>query len=342
MKLLGSGQPSHRGNGGLLGPRRPMRRPGRGHKNTTLWVVLALAAILVAGILVSVLLPGGNDIGGALGTLFSPLVKATDWVRDGFGGMLGSQESKELQLLKEQLAQVQSEALRLSEVEKENDRLRELLDGLEHMPDFEVMHAQVIGADPGLWFQYIIVNRGAKDGIEIGMPVVAANGLVGRVTALGQNWARVLTLLDTQSAVHGIVERTRDYGVVKGNLLMGDETDMARMMYLPTDVELNPGDRVLSSGLDNVFPKGLIIGEVVEVARQQDSRQRYAVVNPAVDFYHLEDVAILLNAAPPLEAVSTPEPTPTPTAPPRPSYIQGPPTPTPSPTPLPESTPAAS
>lgn len=340
MKLLGSGQ-RPRGGGGLLGPRRPGRVPGRPRKKKMTWVVLGIAAVLIAGILLSAIMPGKTGVEGVLGTLVSPLVKAADWVSSGFGGVFTSGDGKELQLLKDQLAQAQTEALRLSEMEKENDRLRELLGSMERMPDFEYVPARVIGADQGLWFKSLVVDRGAKDGIVKNMPVVAADGLVGLVTELGHNWALVRTLVDTQSGVSGIVERTRDYGIVKGNLLLGDETDMARMQYLPIDVELNPGDRVLTSGLDGVYPKGLVIGEIVEVARQQDSQQRYAVVNPAVDFNHLEDVAILLNAVTPLEALPSAAPTPTPSAQPRPSYIQGPPTPTPAPTPEPTPTPPA-
>jgi rod shape-determining protein MreC len=125
------------------------------------------------------------------------------------------------------------------------------------------------------------------------MPVVNGDGLVGRVVDVGANYSRVMAIIDTTSGVSGIVERTRDNGILTGTA--DSDADEAQMVMgnLPLDADLMPGDTVITSGLAGVFPKGIAIGEVTEVRPSTDGMRNEALVTPWVDFEHLEEVMVI-------------------------------------------------
>jgi rod shape-determining protein MreC len=104
-----------------------------------------------------------------------------------------------------------------------------------------------------------------------------------------------LTIADARSSVAGIIERTRDDGVLRGNLYLDEQDEALHMYYLPQEAEYRPGDRVITSGLDGIYPKGLLIGQIKGLSRDL-STERYAVVSPGVSFRHVEEVTVLLNA----------------------------------------------
>ena len=159
--------------------------------------------------------------------------------------------------------------------------------------ELDPIYARVIARDPGQWFDTFSVNRGTNDGVSVGMAVVTGDGLVGRVYEAGLNYAKVLTIIDSRSAVSCLIERTRDNGICHGSLYVYDNDEMLRMNYLPDGSEINTGDRVITSGLDGVYPKGLLIGTVRSISRTTGEDDRYVVLTPAVDFAHIEEVLIM-------------------------------------------------
>ena len=131
------------------------------------------------------------------------------------------------------------------------------------------------------------------DGVKKNDPVLNNEGLIGRVMEVSDRKATVITIIDSRSAVAGMVERTRDNGVCHGSLYVNDNDEMMRMNYLPTGSELNTGDRIITSGLDGIYPKGLLIGTVRSISRESGEDDRYVVLTTAVDFAHIEDVLIM-------------------------------------------------
>lgn len=121
--------------------------------------------------------------------------------------------------------------------------------------------------------------------------------MVGRVIEVADGWAKVRTIVDGKSAVSGIVQRNRDNGLLKGNNSLGSEDGLCRMIYLPEDSNVTAGDKVLTSGLGEIFPKGIYIGEIIEVTK--DTRELYmtAIVKPGVDFQRLEEVLVVTDEA---------------------------------------------
>ncbi len=199
----------------------------------------------------------------------------------------------ENEALRAENAALRNQLVLLEEARIENETLRRQLAFKSAVPNFQLLSAEVVGQDSSNFLQFIIIDRGAADGVRRGMPVLAAEGLVGRVQEVSVNSAKVLLITDPSSSVAALIQRTRATGVVQGQL--GD--DMV-MRYLSPDSPVMPGDVVLTSGLGGNFPKRLVIGKVVRVERREVEMFQEAIVEPAVNLRDLEMVMVLLNFSP--------------------------------------------
>jgi rod shape-determining protein MreC len=182
--------------------------------------------------------------------------------------------------------------VRMSEVLAENQLLREQLGFKQDNPLLLISSADVIGRvssrDPNPLLSSLTIDRGAKDGVVAEMPVVTARGLVGRITRVGDSWARVLLLIDPSSSVNALVQRSRATGVVQGQ-----EDGSLLMRYIAQGDDVQPGDIILTSGLGGNFPKGLVIGQVTTVEQRDIAMFKEAWVRPTVDFSRLEIVTVI-------------------------------------------------
>ncbi len=199
----------------------------------------------------------------------------------------------ENEALRAENAALKNQLVLLEEARIENETLRRQLAFKSAVPNYQLLSAEVVGQDSSAFLHFIIVDRGAADGVQRGMPVLAAEGLVGRVEEVSVNSAKVLLITDPSSSVTALIQRTRATGVVQGQL----EGQMV-MRYLLLDSPVMPGDVVLTSGLGGNFPKRLVIGTVVRVERQDVAMFQEALVEPAVNLRDLEVVMILLNFSP--------------------------------------------
>lgn len=190
-----------------------------------------------------------------------------------------------------------------------------LADELQYqLTQFEDMHAeiinnenlrpitcQVIGRDDGNYFSTFTINRGSRDDIEPFMAVTISGALVGYTEEVHENSATVRTIIDSEASIAALIRSSRDQGTIRGTLGV-DGTAMCRMYYLPDDHLPRPGDIVVTSGVGLSFPKGIPIGTVRESTRGMDANKQYIVVEPEVDFQHLEYV-IVLRYKPAAEAI---------------------------------------
>ncbi|MFH0845312.1 MAG: rod shape-determining protein MreC [Pseudomonadota bacterium] len=184
----------------------------------------------------------------------------------------------------------------------ENDRYREsFLDQkrLEKLLQFKrtsqgpVLAAQVIGWDPNGWFKSVLIDKGNSSGLKVNMPVVNSDGVVGRLVAVSPNYAKVLLIIDPNSAVDCLMQRSRDSGVIKGL-----SSRMAKLDYVQKTSDVVIGDRVVTSGFDRVFPKGIPVGEVLEVNNKRGELFKDVKVGLSVRFSKLEEVLIILKEDP--------------------------------------------
>jgi rod shape-determining protein MreC len=179
-------------------------------------------------------------------------------------------------------------------------RLRDLLELQQAVP-LDTLAAQVVGRDGEPWFRTLTLDKGDRDGVRLDAAVISATGVVGRVFAVGPHAARVQLLLDRDSGAAAISERSRVSGVVSGQV-SGPSAGAGDLLfkYVPERADVVVGDVVLTSGLDRIFPKGLVIGRV-RVVGEMTGLFRDVRVEPSARFERLEEVLVLRDAPAPLE-----------------------------------------
>ncbi len=201
---------------------------------------------------------------------------------------------KELEQLSARLAQLESVEAENEKLRAENERLKALLNYSEVSSDYTFATASVIGNSQGVWFDVFTINAGRNKGIKKDMAVVNAEGLVGRITEVGATWSKVTSIIDASTEVSVMVERTRDIGLTRGTLTAGED-EMLELYFLASGYDLVPGDVIITNGMGSVYPRGITVGTVTEVARRTEgaTTDRNAVIQPSVDFGHLEEVMVI-------------------------------------------------
>jgi len=189
--------------------------------------------------------------------------------------------------LKQEINSFRRENSRYKELLATHERLRKLLQFKEIIRR-PVVAAQVIGLDPTGWFKSIIIDKGKRAGLKWDMPVVNASGVVGRIVSVSTDYAKVLLIIDQNSAVDCLTQKSRDRGMVKGL-----STDVCKMDYMAKSNDAVVGDMVITSGLGGIFPKGLPVGRISRVKDVSGELFKEIEVTPSVDFSKLEEVLVI-------------------------------------------------
>jgi rod shape-determining protein MreC len=185
----------------------------------------------------------------------------------------------------------------VSALREENNRLKEALlteERLEKLSYLQSQYssvsrvAQIFARDPSSWFKTVLVNKGEKDGVAKDMAVVTSEGVVGRVIEVSLHTAKVLLITDPNSAMDVIVQRSRTQGIMEGKV-----EEVCVLKYVQKNEDVQVGDKLITSGLGGIFPKGLMTGTVTKVERKRPGIFQYIEVTPSVDFSRLEEVLIL-------------------------------------------------
>ncbi len=195
--------------------------------------------------------------------------------------------------LENEVASLQAQVIELQQRVGETEILAALVDFSRANPESSYKAAAVIGRDPSPFLHYIIIDRGSNDGIQRGMPVVTAQGLIGRVDAVIADAARVQLITDPGSSVNVRLQNSNVEAVLAGSVTGELSLDM-----LPQDTHIQEGDVVLTSGLGGGYPPDLIIGQVTNVRKREADLFQQAFVQPVVDFTRLEIVLIVTNFRP--------------------------------------------
>jgi len=196
---------------------------------------------------------------------------------------------KENDGLKKKLSKTLYDANQCKETEIANDRFRQLLD----FKNANLLHsvaAEVIGKDPSQWYKTLVIDKGVSEGVTKGLPVVVPEGVVGQVIDAADHYSKVLLIIDSNSAVDALVQQTRVHGIIKGN-----PEGRCALNYVSRKEAVNIGDAVVSSGLDGVFAKGLLIGKVTDIVRNNSGIFQDIQVSPFVDFDKIEEVLVVLS-----------------------------------------------
>lgn len=221
--------------------------------------------------------------------VFQPLLESAHWLNSWviaqtkFANEI-VQLHRENKRLSEKTYYLEHELLTFKEMKQENLRLKKLLE-FKQTGEAKTISAQVIARDLSHWNYYVVINKGSRDGVKMDMPVVTGEGLVGKVVGLTLYSARVILLIDPESRVSALVQETRDVGLVEG---VGQPA--LRMTYLDLRAGVQIGQTVISSGFGGIYPKGIPIGQIVQIGEEKGQMSLYAIIQPFVAFSKLEEV----------------------------------------------------
>lgn len=191
--------------------------------------------------------------------------------------------------LEEEVSRLRYELIQQTELQKENERLHALLAFKKEIPR-RTIPARVVGRDLALWRRTILIDKGARDGIQNQMAVVNAEGLVGRIVEVGRTSSRAILLLDPESRVSVVFQESRDLGVAEG-----DGSSWLKVTRISREAAVKVGDFAVSSGLGEVYPKGIPVGRVEIVGNEKEGPELFASVRPQVDFSKLEEVLCIVS-----------------------------------------------
>ena len=267
-------------------------------QNGILLLVIALLLSILIGVL-SVVMGGQADpLSNLTNTIVSPLrggvTAAADWVEGVYTYIFHYGElEQELNGLRVRMGELEEQVREGEEASRENEQLRELLNLQARRRDFVFEGARVTARSTSNWESTLTLSKGSSSGIQAGDCVVTEMGvLVGVVSKTGLNWSTVSTIINTDTQMGGIVNRTYSAGVLEGDFSLMNQ-DRLKLNYLPEGAQLVSGDEVLTSGRGEVFPSGLVVGQVEGVFTDPSGQTRYAVVKPAVDLDALIKVFVI-------------------------------------------------
>ena len=243
----------------------------------------------------------GGPLQAAAGYVFVPMQEGIN--RLGSTISSGLSDLKTLREVEEENAALKSQVnalteelnqIKLEQYDVENYRALLKLD--EKYPDYEKVAAHVIGKDAGNWFATFLIDKGSNDGISVDMNVIADEGLVGIVTAVGPTFARVRSIIDDAAQVSAQVLSTSDNCIVSGDLpLMNTDGRMILSMLKDEDDEVVVGDQLVTSNVSSKYVQGLLIGNIASLSFDSNQLTKSGTVTPVVDFEHLSEVLVILE-----------------------------------------------
>ena len=198
--------------------------------------------------------------------------------------------SKENVKLKTKIEGLQNDLFVMSEVQKENERLKRLLEFGKEIPKKKVL-AKIVAWDSSSEFRVLRINKGSNDNIKKKDPVITINGVVGYIYRVTPNYSDILTILDQNNRADAIVARTRSHGIVEGV-----SKDKCILKYVARTEQVELGDEVITAGLGTIYPKGLKIGRITKIDKENFGITQAIEITPSVNFNKLEEVVVFTQA----------------------------------------------
>ena len=275
---------------------------------------IIVVVISVCAVLSGMAYFGDNPVQRALYTVVSPIFntvyKVVIPIRN-FVEQVKKADEYEVQIsqLTEEVTSLKIENKSREDYINENRRLKELLDLRDgSMAGYETVTARVVSYEPDSWYDTVMLSKGTDAGITIDSIVITNLGVVGRISDVGPNWAKVSTIINTSNSVGVKLPRTGDVGVVSGDANLAQDKN-SKLEYLSNDKNLIKGDILVTSGLGGVYPPDLPIGKVISIQSDSAGNLDFGVVEPSVDFSSLYEVLIITGVkegyVPPVTVIET-------------------------------------
>jgi rod shape-determining protein MreC len=232
----------------------------------------------------------GKPVSDLIGIPLTLMADIDQGVRDWWHQYVALQGiDKQNRELKTKIQELEGELNQLREQAVASQRLAAILKFQEES-SMTTLAARVIGRSASNWYQGVVLNKGEEDGVAVEMGVLTPAGVVGLIVKVASSTSIALLITDPNAAVTGLVQRTRDEGIIQGTA-----EGYIRMKYIPPLAEVKKGDTVITSGLTGGFPRGILIGQVLQVGELEGNLSQTARVVPVVDFGKLEEVLIILS-----------------------------------------------
>ncbi len=269
------------------------------HKNKLAATVIVLSVAFLGIIIYTMNNQKKDVVSSGLGSAINPLQKVVYTIGDRIKGSLDfflnfSKVKDENKDLTKENAELKNKLLEYDKLKEENDRLREVLNFKNSKDNYDYIGTEIIGYSGESFSDGYIIDKGENDGLKKDMVVISDKGLVGQVTSTGSNWAIVESLLNENIAVSVMVNSTRETtGILKGYVTRTNN-GLTKVTNLPLDSEIKEGDVILTSGLGQIYPKEVRIGEVISVESDEIRVMKTAIVKPYVDFNKLEELFVIV------------------------------------------------
>ena len=265
------------------------------------YVLLIMTILCIAIIGCSLRASGSGPISAAAGAVITPMQKGVNRLGSALTDLRDHMRTKkklekENEELRTQLAEAQENLNQVQLKQEELDNLKKLYDMDQSYANYEKVAANVIGKDAGNWFSVFLIDRGSNDGISVGMNVLADGGLAGIVIQVGQNYAKVRSIIDDNSNVSAKNLSTSDLCIVSGSLKSMNESSLIEFDDLrDKEDQAKVGDQIVTSNISDMFLEGIPIGYITDIQTDSNNLTKSGHIATIVDFEHLNDVFVILQ-----------------------------------------------
>ena len=267
----------------------------RSKKTSRIGIAITIIVLIIIVIVSNIKIEDMSNVENGLGILVMPiqngLTYLKNWVsgNDSFFTNVGQLE-EENRSLKEKNSELEKNLRELEVIKSENEVLKEYVNLKDKYSNYQTMPGYVINRDISNFSSVVIINLGTKDGVRVNMPVIAEEGLVGHVISVTESTAKVQTIVDTASTISCTISNSNDNLIARGTL---DNESNLKATYIPTDATILEGDKIETSGIGGIYPRGIYIGTVKKVITTKNITDRYAIIQTAVDFKKLDTVLVI-------------------------------------------------
>ena len=262
-------------------------------------VTIVVLSVAFLGIIVLSIKGNSNIISSGVGGVISPLQKivytVNEKVKGSFDFFINFSNVKiENEELTAKNAELENKLIEYERMKDENTRLREMFDYSQNNANYDYLGCNIIGYSGGNISNGYIIDKGTKDGVEKDMVVITPAGLVGKVTKASSSFAIVQTILNENIAVAAMVESTDETTGILQGITDSKNKNLTELSNIPIESAIKEGDKILTSGLGEMYPKEIRIGEVISVEVDNVGIMKRAVVKPYVDFNKLEELFVVV------------------------------------------------
>lgn len=263
-------------------------------RNDAIGVIITVIILILLVFLSNLQMEKVSYVENVFSKLIMPIQSGFTYLKNKMKG--NNQYFSNLETLKEENANLKKKNSELEEsmrkleiIQSENKTLKEYLNLSEQYKQYKTVPAYIINKDTSNYSKIFVINVGTNSGIEKNMTVISSEGLVGHVISVTETTAKVQTLIDSSNVVSTTLENSGDNIICRGML----EKNKLKATYISTSTTLSEGEKLYTSGMGGIYPKGIYIGTIKQIVETKNITDRYAIIETAVDFENLETVLVI-------------------------------------------------